>query len=93
MKPLHNEVTTTILQKEGNFLKLKQGSGCSRDISQISSPYGNKPDTFKSNSVMGSCQCWWRAAANIIKYGGLGLTSYLSKLYQISSIGIVATCE
>ncbi|KAM7469402.1 hypothetical protein LguiA_007585 [Lonicera macranthoides] len=39
-QPLHNEVTTTVLQREGNILKVKQGSGCSQDISQISGPDG-----------------------------------------------------
>ncbi|KAM7473775.1 hypothetical protein LguiB_021018 [Lonicera macranthoides] len=40
MLPLHNEVTTTVLQREGNISKVKQGSGCSQDISQISGPDG-----------------------------------------------------
>ncbi|KAM7473815.1 hypothetical protein LguiB_021058 [Lonicera macranthoides] len=39
-QPLHNEVTTTVLQREGNISKVKQGSGCSQDISQISGPDG-----------------------------------------------------
>lgn len=40
MQPLHNEVITTVLKREGNISKVKQGSGFSQDISQISGPDG-----------------------------------------------------
>ena len=40
MQPLHNEVTTTVLHREGNISTVEQGSGCSQDISQISGPDG-----------------------------------------------------
>ncbi|KAM7469438.1 hypothetical protein LguiA_007621 [Lonicera macranthoides] len=38
MQPLHNEVPTKVLQMRANFSKVKQESGCSQDISQISGP-------------------------------------------------------